>query len=651
MNYTASPWAIIIFLVFVSMVLGISFHFARKTKTSASYFAAGGQIHWAVNGVAFAGDYLSAASFLGICGMIAIAGYDGFLYSIGYLAGWVVALFVIAEPMKKLGKFTFTDALDKKFNSKGIQLVAGISTLLVSIFYLIPQMVGAGALVTPLLGLPNWVGVVMVGIIVVIVVTTAGMASTTYVQFLKGGLLVVFSIVLVFLVLSRGISNAPDQGGDKKYHDFITLKATSVQAGSVLLEDKSYAVVKDFNDAGGLHFARLSKNSIESIWKIDDVTGVLAETQYIAQLADGRTLYNGLPKDQGAFYQVGNMSDLNGEKVFKTGNLSLSSFIKAIKSGTVVRWGKTVVSDTNGKTTIYYQVPTAGKDVLKPGLKYKVDSTKGATPLDKIDFISLMLALFLGTASLPHILIRYYTVPNAASARKSTIVAIAVIGLFYVLTLYMGMGAMVNGVIDLTNDNMSAPLLAKSFGVTIFAIISALAFATVLGTVSGLIVASSGAVAHDLMNRFMGIKMKDSDKVRAAKIASVVVGGIAILLGILFEGMNVSYLVGWAFAVAASANLPAIVMILFWKKTTKEGVITGILVGLVTSLTLILLSQETFNNVYHLVNVVAPVKLNNPAIISVPLSFISLVIVTLFTQKKPGQLPAQETKALTEAEA
>src|SRR5215208_6715409 len=161
MNYSASPWAIIIFLAFVSIVLGISFHFARKTKTSSSYFAAGGQIHWAVNGVAFAGDYLSAASFLGICGMIATAGYDGFLYSIGYLAGWIVALFVVAEPMKRLGKYTFTDAVDSKFNSRGIKLAAAISTLVVSICYLIPRMVGAGALGQPLLGLPPWLGVVI----------------------------------------------------------------------------------------------------------------------------------------------------------------------------------------------------------------------------------------------------------------------------------------------------------------------------------------------------------------------------------------------------------------------------------------------------------------------------------------------------------
>ena len=192
MIYEVSNLAIIIFLFIVGLVLGLSFYFARKTKSAASYYAAGGKIHWGVNGIAFAGDYLSAASFLGICGMIAYSGYDGFLYSIGYLAGWVVALFLVAEPLRRLGKYTFTDALDSRFNSKSIKLTASISTLIVSIFYLIPQMVGAGDLVVPLLGLPHWMGVLIVGSIVIFIVATAGMTSTTYVQFIKGALLVIF---------------------------------------------------------------------------------------------------------------------------------------------------------------------------------------------------------------------------------------------------------------------------------------------------------------------------------------------------------------------------------------------------------------------------------------------------------------------------
>ena len=199
MIYEVSNLAIIIFLFIVGLVLGLSFYFARKTKSASSYYAAGGKIHWAVNGIAFAGDYLSAASFLGICGMIAYSGYDGFLYSIGYLAGWVVALFLVAEPLKKLGKYTFTDALDSRFNSKHIKLAASISTLIVSVFYLIPQMVGAGDLVVPLLGLPHWMGVMIVGSIVIFIVATAGMTSTTYVQFIKGACLLFFQPYLQFI--------------------------------------------------------------------------------------------------------------------------------------------------------------------------------------------------------------------------------------------------------------------------------------------------------------------------------------------------------------------------------------------------------------------------------------------------------------------
>ena len=212
MNLHGTPLSIAIFGLFVAMVLWLSYFFARRTKSAAGYYAAGGQIHWAVNGISFAGDYLSAASFLGICGMIATLGYDGFLYSIGYLAGWVVALFVVAEPMKRMGKFTFTDALDAKFDSRGIKLAAAISTLVVSICYLIPQMNGAGSLVEPLLGLPHWVGVIIVGVIVITIVATAGMTSTTYVQFLKGGLLLIFSTILVVALLVRGVGT--DTGGD-----------------------------------------------------------------------------------------------------------------------------------------------------------------------------------------------------------------------------------------------------------------------------------------------------------------------------------------------------------------------------------------------------------------------------------------------------
>jgi len=245
-----------------------------------------------------------------------------------------------------------------------------------------------------------------------------------------------------------------------------------------------------------------------------------------------------------------------------------------------------------------------------------------------------MISLFLGTAALPHILIRYYTVPTSAYARKSTIVAIAAIGLFYLLTLYMGLGAMTHGVVDLTNGNMSAPLLAKSFGIGIFAVISAIAFSTILGTVSGLIVASAGAVANDLMSRVLKIKMDEKKMVFAGRMTAIAVGIIAMALGVAFKHMNVSYLVGWAFTIAASGNLPAIIMVLFWKRTTSKGVIASIAVGLVSSLVMILLSPDTFSQVYGLPSSSAPMPISQPAIISVPLSFLTLVFVSLFTKKK-----------------
>ncbi|MCJ7695608.1 MAG: hypothetical protein MUO40_09290, partial [Anaerolineaceae bacterium] len=235
--------AIIVFSIFVIIVLGLSFYLGNKTKTSSGYYAAGGKIHWGINGIAFAGDYLSAASFLGICGMIATVGYDGFLYSIGYLAGWIVALFVVAEPLKRLGKFTFTDALDAKFNSRGIKLTAAISTLVVSICYLIPQMVGAGVLVEPLLGIPQFWGVIIVGVIVITIVATAGMASTTYVQFLKGSLLIIFSTILVAVVIIRGFSTQPDQGGKVPFYEYTQLTAETT-GDQFIVKEEGYEVVE-----------------------------------------------------------------------------------------------------------------------------------------------------------------------------------------------------------------------------------------------------------------------------------------------------------------------------------------------------------------------------------------------------------------------
>jgi cation/acetate symporter len=645
--YEPSTIAVVIFFVFVGITLGISFYLGRKATDSKGYFAAHGQIPWFVNGVAFAGDYLSAASFLGICGMIAFYGYDGFLYSIGYLAGWIVALFVIAEPMKRLGKFTFADALDAKFNSPGIKLAAGISTLVVSVFYLIPQMVGAGVLVQPLLGLEHWHGVVIVGVTVILIVVTAGMVSTTWVQFIKGSLLVVFSAVLTLTLLSQGFKTGT---GGNDGHSFRTFGPMSeeLDEAAIALQLNATVVVPDggWADTKARGYVRFRDNetNIISTWSYrssaaadvaDGADVFLDEAQTVGTDAAKNVLVNGeikgKEKGEPELHPVGHISKLPGG-VDRTGPVGPLSFFSTLQESEVILWGSEKVKEANETTTtVYFQKPTPGSQILKPGEYFS--GIRSRNLFDKLNFLSLMLALFCGTASLPHILIRYYTVKDAAAARKSTIVGIGAIGFFYVLTLYMGLGAMTSGGLDVTDSNMAAPLLARSIDERLFAAISAIAFTTVLGTVSGLILASAGAVTHDLMSSFLKIEMNDHQKVRVAKVASAVVGAIAIVLGILFKELNVNYLVGWAFSVAASANLPSLVMILFWKGVTRQGVIAAVVVGMTSSLGWILLSGDTYSKVYGIDAADALVPFSQPGIVTIPLGFITLVAVSLMTRK------------------
>ncbi len=645
MIYESSFLAVSIFLAFVGFTLGLSFWLGGKAKSSEGYFAAHGQIPWFVNGIAFAGDYLSAASFLGICGMIAFYGYDGFLYSIGYLAGWIVALFVVAEPMKRLGRFTFADALDSQFNSRGIKLAAGISTLVVSVFYLIPQMVGAGALVTPLLGFPQEVGVVMVGAVVILIVVTAGMLSTTWVQFLKGGLLVVFSAILTWMILQRGFK--VEKGGNDG-HEFLTFRVTSDDLtngdGKVGIKENVDVVPADNGwEKFDKKYVRLQdrETQLVSVWMMKELTEKdgsnleLTEVQTLSKSADGSIFVNGQKKGkkkgEPELYAVGHIIELPDGKT-ETGPLSPIDFFRTLQQSKVVLWrNEKVVHADKTETTVYFPKITTGAEVLRPGEHPTFKGIRSEKPFDKINFLSLMLALFCGTASLPHILIRYYTVKDASSARKSTIVGITSIGLFYVLTLYLGLGAMTSGTLDVSEENMAAPLLAKGMNTWLFAAISAIAFTTVLGTVSGLILAAAGAVTHDLLGSAFGVQMTDNEKVRVAKMSSVVVGAIAIALGILFQKMNPTFLVGWAFSVAASANLPSLVMILFWPKVTKQGIVAAIVVGMVSSLTWILLSGEAYSKIYGLDAAAAIVPFSQPGILTIPLGFLTLVVVSLLT--------------------
>jgi len=632
MIYDPSAMAVVVFLLFVVFTVGLSFFLGRKAKSSEGYFAAHGQIPWFVNGVAFAGDYLSAASFLGICGMIAFYGYDGFLYSIGFLAGWIVALFVIAEPMKRLGRFTFADALDAKFNSRGIKAAAGISTLVVSIFYLIPQMVGAGSLIQPLLGYDHWVGVVLVGVVVITIVVTAGMVSTTWVQFLKGSLLVIFSAILVVMLLQNGFKTNPTAFQTIGPIDAQQLNESQIDGRDLIPAENGW---QDHN------FVRLAPvdGAGYEVFRVEEIEGsdqkLLRQAQSVRITDDGEFI-DGAPKGRGEgereLQPIGYLSKLPDGKT-ESGPLGPISFFTTLANSEVMLWKKESIEHADGtKSTVYFQKPTPGSHVLRPGEHPKFAGIRGDRMTDKLNFLSLMLALFCGTASLPHILIRYYTVKDGAAARKSTIVGIATIGFFYTLTLYLGLGAMVSGSLDLTDTNMAAPLLARSVQPWLFAVISAIAFTTVLGTVSGLILASSGAVAHDLIGGVLGIELTGQAQVRVAKIAAVVVGGIAIVLGILFKELNVGYLVGWAFSIAASANLPALVMLLFWKGTTKQGIIASILVGMISSLGWVLLSSDSYQYVYGLDPADAIAPFTQPGIVTIPLAFATLVLVSVMTK-------------------
>jgi cation/acetate symporter len=527
-----------LFLVFIAITLYITFWASRQNKTAADFYAAGRSFSAFQNGLAIGGDYMSAASFLGIAGLIALFGYDGFLYSIGFLVAWLVALLLVAELMRNSGRYTMGDVLAFRMRQRPVRMAAGISTITVSIFYLIAQMVGAGALVALLLGISKTgsflgmsqstaknVTIVIVGALMILYVTVGGMRGTTWVQMIKAGLLMAGAILMSVFVLAK------------------------------------------FNF---------------------------------------------------------NPSTLLGEAASQSGK---------------------------------------GEAFLNPGLRYGAGDWK-----TKVDLISLGLALVLGTAGLPHILMRFYTVPTARDARRSVNWAIGLIGTFYLLTLALGFGAAAlvgTSAIRAANPggNTAAPQLAEELGggpgttggAIFLAFIASVAFATILAVVAGLTLASSSSVAHDIYaNVIRKGQVDEGSEVRVARIAAVVIGAISIVLSIFAQNLNVAFLVALAFAVAASGNLPAILYSLFWRRFNTQGATWAIYGGLGVALFLVIFSPVVSGGPTAMISDAdfSWFPLENPGIISIPAGFFFGWLGTVLSRERnDAKYDELEVRSLTGAGA
>jgi cation/acetate symporter len=506
-----------IFGIFVLITLFITFRASRNNTSAADYYAAGRNITGTQNGLAIAGDYLSAASFLGIAGAIAVYGYDGFLYSIGFLVAWLVALLLVAELMRNTARFTMADVLAFRMRQGPVRTAAAISTLAVSLFYLLAQMAGAGGLVTLLLGLTGEgaqaLVVTVVGALMIFYVLVGGMRGTTYVQMIKATLLIAGAFVMTVWVLGRY----------------------------------------------GFNLSALLGGAADN--------GAAAATP---------------------------------------------------------------------------------RDVLAPGAQY------GATNTSKLDFISLGLALVLGTAGLPHVLMRFYTVPTAKDARKSVVVAIWLIGIFYLFSLVIGYGAGALVGADTIlgapgGVNAAAPLLAFELGGTVLlGVIAGVAFATILAVVAGLTITASASFAHDVYASVIKKgNVRPDAEVKVARITAIVIGAVSIGLGILAlqAGINIAFLVALAFAVAASANLPTILYTLFWKDFTTQGALWSIYGGLIACVSLIIFSPVVSGAPVNPATGVSPsllqdvdfslFPLNNPGLVSIPLSFFLGWLGTKLSKERP----------------
>jgi cation/acetate symporter len=529
---------IALFLVFIAITLYITWWASRQNRTAADFYAAGRSFSAFQNGLAIGGDYMSAASFLGIAGLIALYGYDGFLYSIGFLVAWLVALLLVAELMRNSGRYTMGDVLAFRMRQRPVRMAAGISTITVSIFYLIAQMVGAGALVALLLGLRSGesflgmsqgtaknVTIVIVGALMILYVTVGGMRGTTWVQMIKAGLLMAGAILMSLFVLAK------------------------------------------FNF---------------------------------------------------------NPSTLLGEAARQSGK---------------------------------------GDAFLNPGLRYGAGDWK-----TKVDLISLGLALVLGTAGLPHILMRFYTVPTARAARRSVNWAIGLIGTFYLLTLALGFGAAAlvgTTAIRTANagGNTAAPQLAEELGggagttggALFLAFIASVAFATILAVVAGLTLASSSSVAHDIYaNVIRRGQVDEGSEVRVARMAAVVIGAIAIVLSIFAQNINVAFLVALAFAVAASGNLPAILYSLFWRRFNTRGATWAIYGGLGVAVFLVIFSPVVSGKPTAMISDAdfAWFPLENPGIISIPAGFFFGWLGTVLSRERDDpKYEELEVRSLTGAGA
>ena len=512
-----TPWInISIFGAFVAVTLIVVLRASRNNKTAADYYAAGRSFTGPQNGTAIAGDYLSAASFLGICGAIAINGYDGFLYSIGFLVAWLVALLLVAELMRNTGKFTMADVLSFRLAQRPVRVAAATTTLAVCFFYLLAQMAGAGGLVSLLLGINDKVGqslvVAVVGAIMIVYVLIGGMKGTTWVQIIKAALLIAGAFIMTVWVLA----------------------------------------IHGFN--------------------LSTLLGAAAET--------------------------------------------------------------------------------GGPAVLDPGLQY------GLTDLSRLDFVSLALALVLGTAGLPHVLMRFYTVPTAREARRSVVWAIWLIGLFYLFTLVLGYGAgaLIGGEAIKAAPggvNSAAPLLAFELGgPVLLGIISAIAFATILAVVAGLTITAATSFAHDVYASVVKRgKPEPGKEIKVARITVVIIGIFAILGGIGVQGQNVAFLVALAFAVAASANLPTILYSLFWRRFTTRGALWSMYGGLGSAVILIAFSPVVSGAETSMIQGVDFhwFPLTNPGIISIPLGFLLgwLGTITSRTLENPAVAAEMDVRSLT----